>query len=47
MVKKVVLQPSTMFGQISYVIWINFLWSLLYFEKQCGIMMYGVLLEWT
>jgi hypothetical protein len=35
-----------MFAQISYAIWLNFPWSLIYFEKQCGIMMCGVLLEW-
>jgi hypothetical protein len=36
-----------MFGQISQAIWINFPWSLFYFEKRCGKMMCGVLLEWT
>jgi hypothetical protein len=36
-----------MFGQFSRAIWLNFPWSLFYFEKRCGIMMCDVLLEWT
>jgi hypothetical protein len=47
MVEKGALQPQPMFGQISYVIWLNFPLSLFYFEKRCGEMMCGVLLEWT
>jgi hypothetical protein len=36
-----------MFGQFSHTIWLNFAWSLFYFEKRCGKLMCGVLLEWT
>jgi hypothetical protein len=36
-----------MFGKFAHAIWLNFPWSLFSFEKRCGIMMCGVLLEWT
>jgi hypothetical protein len=42
-----ILYIPTSFGQLSHTIWLNFPWSLYYFEKRCGILMCGVLLEWT
>jgi hypothetical protein len=36
-----------MFGQFTHAIWLNFPWSLFYFEKGFGILMCGVFLEWT